>query len=113
VSEAACRVDYLCHAGMQVTPIAKMATDDYNFVPPRGFTADLDFNSARGSSANGRKRNRFSKAVMIPLTKSRSLGVGTVKGQGRRQQAPAIGHSPHHTPELNPNDTLSSVMASR
>jgi hypothetical protein len=113
VSVAACRVDCLCHSGTQVTPIAKIATDEYHFVPPRGFTADRDFNSAYETRANGRKRNRFSKAVMITLTKSRSLGVGTVNGQGRRQQAPAIGHSPHHTPELTPHDTLSSVMASR
>jgi hypothetical protein len=90
VSVAPFSVDYLCHAGTQVTPIAMMATDDYHFVPPRGFTADHDFNTARGTRANGLKRNRFSKAVMIALTRPRSLGVGIVnveaKGVGSKLQ---------------------------
>jgi hypothetical protein len=60
-----------------------VATDDYNFVPPRGFTADQDFNSAYETRANGRKRNRFSKPVMIALTRSRSLGVGTVSSEAK------------------------------
>jgi hypothetical protein len=93
------RIDYLYHAGTQVTPIAKMATDDYHFVPPRGFPADRDFNTARGTSANGRKRNRSCKAAMIILTTSRPLGVGIVnleaKGVGSKLQRSGIPRITH------------------